>query len=310
MIRRGKEEKEHCTNDLVSTCPMLAASNGLRGKIPEELKALSRLEILDLNMNGLSGSLPSFENSFEELQHFSVAGNLLSGTIPDYSQMTKITTLDLASNSFTSTIPGAMIQAMPDLRELYLQENGLTGIIPSELGTSLQLESFDISENEFTGTVPSSIVQLPNLSLFNLDNNELDGDFPFSFITSPLNRLQGGHNRFTGSINWKAIGKLGGTLEHLVFPDNELGGSIGPSVGALTSLRFFDLNRNQLEGQVPTSIGLLQPLKWLALNRNFFSGTLPSEMGNLGELAVLTVDFNSFTGQVPSSLGNLRWLGK
>ncbi len=58
------------------------ADNGLEGRIPSELGALSELTRLDLSDNGLVGRIPSDLGKLTKLTHLYLAGNRLSGCLP------------------------------------------------------------------------------------------------------------------------------------------------------------------------------------------------------------------------------------
>ena len=56
------------------------------------------------------------------------------------------------------------------LKRLDLDNNSITGTIPSEIGILSSLTRFDIDNNLITGTVPSEIGMLSSLSLLLLLN--------------------------------------------------------------------------------------------------------------------------------------------
>ena len=59
------------------------------------------------------------------------------------------------------------------LRTLTLNDNSISGSLPSELGSLKALESLDLYANAFTGDVPSTLAGLANLHLLYLQNEQL-----------------------------------------------------------------------------------------------------------------------------------------
>ena len=83
------------------------------------------------------------------------------------------------------------------LRDLYLDENQLTGKIPTEIGLLSNLVVLDMQENQLTGTIPAELGTLVNLLILRLDNNTFkngaDGAVPDElcealFVTEPIVR--------------------------------------------------------------------------------------------------------------------------
>ncbi|XP_008228070.1 PREDICTED: tyrosine-sulfated glycopeptide receptor 1-like [Prunus mume] len=65
---------------------------------------------------------------------------------------------------------------------LWLPGRGLTGLLPSDLLSSLSnLQVLDLSSNNFSGNIPDQISNLPNLEKLNLCHNHLSGRVPGSF---------------------------------------------------------------------------------------------------------------------------------
>ena len=61
---------------------------------------------------------------------------------------------------------------------LELTQNGLTGTVPAELSTLINLNELNLAENELTGTIPVALGTLANLKELNLSENELTGTIP------------------------------------------------------------------------------------------------------------------------------------
>ncbi|OWM80320.1 hypothetical protein CDL15_Pgr019600 [Punica granatum] len=87
---------------------------------------------------------------------------------------------------------------LQQMENMYLNSNKLTGLIPSQLGSLIHLESHELSLNRFHGPVPSSVSHLSNLAFLNLYANNLSGDLRlgmFSVLKS-LNTLVLSFNYF------------------------------------------------------------------------------------------------------------------
>lgn len=67
----------------------------------------------------------------------------------------------------------------------------------------------------------------------------------------------------------------------------------------MTNLEVLDLHQNQLNGSIPPSLGNLSRIRYLDLSHNSFSGSIPSSIGNLQNLAHLNLSFNNLSGVIP-----------
>ena len=79
---------------------------------------------------------------------------------------------------------------------------------------------------------------------------------------------------------------LNGRVTQLEIYNNQLRGSIPPSLGRLTNLTQLEIYKNQLSGPIPSSLGSLTNLQFLNLGENNgLSGSIPSSLGSLRDLA-------------------------
>ena len=164
--------------------------------------------------------------------------------------------------------------------ELILNNSGLYGSIPPEVGYLTSLTNLNLYWNQLTGSIPSELGYLTNLEMLSLGENELTGSIP------------------------PELGNLTNLIE-LILRKNQLTGNIPSEIGSLTNLIFLDLYGNELMGEIPPEVGNLNNLEKLYLYNNQLSGVIPSEIGNLTNLTSLKLSGNQFTGEIPSDIGNL-----
>ena len=109
-----------------------------------------------------------------------------------------------------------------------MNNNFLTGTIPSHLGTLLYMHHINLSGNRLTGTIPSNFKGLFSVETFYLHNNMLTGTIPDIFENKT-------------------------DLEALLFSNNKLTGPIPDSIWNInmTTLEELGLEHNFLTGTVP-----------------------------------------------------------
>ncbi len=73
--------------------------------------------------------------------------------------------------------------------QLNLDDNGLSGPIPPELGNLVNLQTLDLSDNQLSGPIPPELGNLVNLQTLNLSGNQLSGCIPAELRDVPYNDL-------------------------------------------------------------------------------------------------------------------------
>ncbi|CAI5463008.1 unnamed protein product, partial [Closterium sp. Yama58-4] len=199
--------------------------------------------------------------------------NQLSGTIPaGISNLTKLSTLDLASNQLTGTIPSS-VGNLANLTYLTLSFNQLNGTIPATIGNLARLNILSLSVNQLSGTIPAAIGNLAKLTTLDFSRNQLTGTIPDGMENfADLTSLDLGSNQLTGTIP-ASMGNFA-NLTYLSLSFNQLSGTIPAAIGNLAKLKTLYLYTNQLTGTIPTAMGYLTNLQILALSRNYLTGPL------------------------------------
>lgn len=133
-------------------------NNNIGGQLPSELGLLTALTELDLSENNFSGALPADLDGMTSMERLFIrqTGGKLSGSLP-------------AFNKF------------PNLLELSLDDNKLTGSISPDFLSGIQNKSQDISvslaNNQVKGTIPKELDVFDALTIL-LEGNEISGIAP------------------------------------------------------------------------------------------------------------------------------------
>eukprot|EP00980_Cylindrotheca_fusiformis_P015861 scaffold4637_cov128-Cylindrotheca_fusiformis.AAC.32 len=131
------------------------------GTVPKHLGSMTNLQHIGLGQNGFSGGIPDF-SQFVALYHLDLSGQKaegfgLNGTLPDFSQQSELKELFLQNNALTGTMPSTLLQGLSSYeRELVtidLRFNALTGAVPTKLGRFPQLNLY-LAGNKFDELSP------------------------------------------------------------------------------------------------------------------------------------------------------------
>ena len=153
--------------------------------------------------------------------------------------------LSVTSLSLELGLSGSLpssLGSVPHLEILHLGGNSLHGEIPRSVWMEgRQLESLVLDGNSLTGTLPSTATQLEHLRYFSASGNNLHGTIPdlLSTFWPSLQHLYLDGNLFTGQIP-SSIGRFS-ALQSISLSDNSLTGSVPDSLCNISTLIHIDI---------------------------------------------------------------------
>lgn len=211
---------------------------------------------IDLSNNNLIGSLPEAIANLPNLTVFDASNNQLTGSIPNaFGSLASFVELNLADNNLSSGIPVSLTNSST-LTSVILSDNPLGSGIPTEFGTGNihnSLEVLELDNNSLTGAIPSSLGSISNLTILSLSNNSLNGTIPSSLGNLPnIEEIDLSFNQLTGEIP-ASFGNLD-TVTILILANNQLDGVLPSELGDMTGLESFHIQNNAFVGEFPSSI--------------------------------------------------------
>ncbi|KAG5153060.1 hypothetical protein JHK84_029532 [Glycine max] len=252
-----------------------------------------------------------------------------SGTLtPLISQLTQLTTLDLAENNLFGPIPSS-ISSLSNLQTLTLRSNSFSGTIPSSITTFKSLQSLDLAHNSLSGYLPNSMNSLTTLRRLDLSFNRLTGSIPK--LPPNLLELAIKANSLSGSLQKQSFEGMK-QLEVVELSENALTGTVESWFFLLPSLQQVDLANNtftgvqisrplearegssnsnlvalnlgfnRIRGYAPANLGAYPALSFLSIRYNALRGAIPLEYGQIKSMKRLFLDGNFFVGKPPAGL--------
>ncbi|XP_078148859.1 leucine-rich repeat receptor protein kinase HPCA1-like [Carex rostrata] len=175
----------------------------LTGTIPTTIGNLKNLSFLALNSNKFSGSIPSEIGSLLNLTWLDLADNQLTGPLPitpGLDSLVKTQHFHFNKNQLTGTISAALFSSNMSLKHIIFDHNNFTGPLPNTMNLTT-LETLQLNNNKLSGSIPTSITNLRNLSVLNLANNTLTGNIPDLTAFINLNVVFLDFNQFDGTLD-------------------------------------------------------------------------------------------------------------
>ncbi|KAG6515144.1 hypothetical protein ZIOFF_025529 [Zingiber officinale] len=303
------------------------SSNEFYGCIPSALGNLVNLEEFYLVDNNISCQIPENIGRLQNLKHFYASGNNLMGQIPSsLGDLCNLEVMDLSGNSIgglTNLLDG--LSKCPQgskLQNLRMNDNKLSGSIPSSLGKLAQLQHLDVSSNSLQGNITEAhFSQLTNLQYLNTSYNSLNYILPDDWVP-PFSaqiiylRYCSLKSRFPSWIRRQTTlwvldlsgvglyGNIPGWFSNFILKNpsialdissNNLNGQLPSSLS-----NVMDLSNNSFEGTIPLSYINFEDVQVLKLSNNHIHGSLPAFFCNFTNLRILQLSNNFLSGKVPN----------
>eukprot|EP00793_Prasinoderma_coloniale_P000083 PRCOL_00005591-RA len=206
----------------------------------------------------------------------------------------------------------ATLSNVSTLRTIHFLGNFFRGQIPDSIFSMPQLSELRLDENQLSGTLPRDLAMRGNLrgklKILGLSGNVIGGTLP---DLSPLARLTELHlqgNDFVGTVTPELFSSHTNFVELKLGRNQDLTirGGLSEDIFKHTNLRGLDLSGMKLNGTIPESVGGLKHLKFLNLGRNKLTGPLPASFSNLTYLTELGLQENKLSGSVSGLRGVWR----
>lgn len=245
------------------------------GPIPESIGSLQNLVYLALNNNSFNGPIPNSIGNLSKLYRLDLNDNKLSGSIPvsngglsGLDMLVNIKHFHLGTNQLSGPIPPRFFSSSMTPIHLVLDNNQLTGGIPSTLGYVQTLLVLRLDSNFLNGSVAPNLNNLTSLTQLYLSNNNLIGPVPNLTGMNSLYYVDLSNNSFSPSV-------------------------IPPWFTNISALMTILMERTQLEGGIPVDLFNSPNLVTVVLSNNQLSGSLNLSASNSNQLGLLDLQNNS-----------------
>nr|XP_051219708.1 leucine-rich repeat receptor protein kinase HPCA1-like [Lolium perenne] len=159
-------------NSNMSLLHILFDANQFSGPIPSEVGTISSLTVIRLDRNKLVGPVPNLTN-LVNLNELNLASNQLTGSLPDLSSMNMLNVVDLSNNTFNASVAPNWFTTLTSLTSLSISSGKLTGEVPKALFTLPQLQEVVLSKNQLSGTLDMSGNISQRLQSVDLNTNSI-----------------------------------------------------------------------------------------------------------------------------------------
>lgn len=149
------------------------ANSKIGGGLNEDLGKLVSVKELNLSGNDITGPIPESVGNLSKLNVFAMSENRLSGTLPTgLESLVKLKAIHLDQFSRDEggiTGPMLSFRKAPDLAEIYIGSNSLTGYLPSNLLAGVhdiqQQINVVLKSNKLEGGIPETLSRFKRLNI-------------------------------------------------------------------------------------------------------------------------------------------------
>jgi Leucine-rich repeat (LRR) protein len=226
--------------------------------------------------------------------------------VTELVELPELVFLDLSHNG----LGGTLFDGYRELQTLQLQNNALTGTIPTNFfDDESVMQRLNVGSNFLNGTIPGEVGLASKLTGLYLFDNDLTGNIPV-LGNMPLKFFQAYSNNFTGILPFDLFfGVWAGTITEWWVYENQLTGELSQNMGLFPNLRDFRIGQNRLVGTIPLSTYTLPRLFRLELNDNQLTGTIDRSIRDLISLETFDVSGNiGINGTVPEEIADISVL--
>ena len=168
--------------------------------------------------------------------------------------------LYLELNNRSGELPDNIDDLLPNIQRLFLNNNKLTGTIPTSVSNATRLSRLSLAFNQLIGSVPATLGKLYELEELLLHNLTVRTT-GVSFLSSLTNRrrlriLWLGLNNLKLELP-SSMGNFLASLEELAMYSSEIQGSIPDAIRNISNLRYLTFEDNDLKGPVLDALGRL-----------------------------------------------------
>ncbi|KAF7851241.1 hypothetical protein BT93_L4286 [Corymbia citriodora subsp. variegata] len=264
----------------------------------ENLKSLTRLDISSnqLILNVSSTWVPPFQ-----VREIDLSGCKVGPEFPKWLQTQgNVTTLRMSNASILDDIPDWLYNVFSNIEVLDISINMLRGQVPQDIGDKMpQLTELRLEGNNLTGGIPNSLCKLNLLLIISLSKNQLSGKLPRCWGASQMvQNLFLEDNKLNGQIPKSLC-----LLQHLLVLSLRRNGFTGEIPNCLSNLpaaEVLDLSNNQLTGRLPPFGPQTPYLAVINLEKNRFVGGIPPQYCQLQYVKFLSLAQNNISGPIPN----------
>ena len=171
--------------------------------------------------------------------------------------------LHLQNNRISGHIPSSL-KKCSNLSLIDIGENPMSGVIPPWIGEMTRLKILRLSSNGFKGHIPLQICQLSSLIVLDLANNNLSGHIPnclknINAMTMPTPGFEAQYSYRNLAVDFYG----GNYLENLKLVPKGVELEYEENLGFV---KIIDLSSNNLFGSIPSEISILSELCFLNLS--------------------------------------------